>query len=68
VEVTERELSPDTDFEMIDGMGSGDASLPQVELAQQGVQDPAVENEPEGRTSGWVFGLFGRRREGSDDH
>jgi len=45
-----------------------DAARATIELAQQVAQDDGNENGLERRNSQWVFTLFGRRREGGDDH
>ena len=71
--MTEREFSPERDFQVVDNLGfrdQDDASRDLIELTQQTTaEDQETEGqELERRNSQWVFPIFGRRREGSDNH
>jgi hypothetical protein len=71
--VTERELSPEGDFQLVDenvDENREDASRALVDLAQHlAQQDRNGEgHELERRSSQWVFPIFGRRREAGDIH
>ena len=70
--MTERELSPDGDYQMVDENGHAgmqEASHALVELAQHRSDNDqnGSRHELERRSSQWVLPLFGRRRECSDD-
>jgi hypothetical protein len=66
VEVSERELSPEGDYQLIDSEGS------ETHLVEHEQQHAQEDQDSEGhnlvrRGSQWVFPIFGRRREGSDN-